>query len=420
MSRPLAGWLPRDGGIRRFLFVTGVDAVGTGLMLPMTALYFTRGVGLPAVSVGLGLSIAGAIGIVAVPLTGPLVERFSARRVLAGCYATSGIVYAGYPLIHAYIAFVAAVSVAAVANRITQPARVTFVRALATCNETSVDLLATVATVRNAGFAVGGLLSSAALAAGRRDGYIALALANGASYLIAAVGLRAVGERTGNVSEAPPRHVYRELLREHRDYLALAALNAVLLLYDSVLVVGVPLWLVQYTRAPVALAGLLFTINTVLVVGLQIKVSRSARRTGPAARAYARSGALAAGACLFFGAADGVPVQFAIIFLVVGGVSLTFGELFASAAEWGMSIALAPDANRSYFLSIFGIGTAVQLAIGPGLVSVILARGARAGWLVIGALMLTAGLAASRVGSARARVHQARTTTNPTGWEEMT
>jgi hypothetical protein len=389
--------------VRRFLCVTSVDAIGTGLMLPMSALYFTRGVGLSAISVGLGLSIAGVIGLAATPLTGPLVERFSARGVLVGCYVNSAIVYAVYPLIHAYAAFVAAVSAAAVANRITQPSRVAFVRALAGSNETSVGLLATVATVRNAGFAVGGLLTTVALAAGRREGYVALALANAVSYLAAACGLRGLGSPAGKAPKVSSGHVYGKLLREHRDYLMLAALNAVLLLYDSVLVVGVPLWLTRYTRASVALAGLLFTLNTVLVVGLQIRVSRSTADTGRAARAYARSGAVAATACLLFAAAGGAAVELAIMLLVLGGISLTFGELWASAAEWGASIALAPEANRSYFLSVFGTGTAAQMAFGPGLVSFALAWGGRAGWLLLGTLMLAAGLGAKRVTGARAR-----------------
>ncbi len=396
----------QPNGARRFLCVTTVDAIGSGLMLPMSALFFTRAVGLAAVSVGIGLSIAGVIGLVAAPLTGPLVERYSARGLLTGCYVASAIAYALYPLARSYTAFLAVVSLAAVSNRITQPARAAFARLIAGSNQASVGLLAKIATVRNAGFAIGGLLTSGVLAIGRHEGYVAIALANAASYLIVAIGMRGLGGQQGARTPAAgggSRQVYGELLRKHRDYLALAALNSVLLLYDSVLVVGVPLWLTEQTQAPIWLAGVLFTLNTVIVVGLQIRVGRSVADAYGAARAYARSGAMALTACIAFATAGGAAVGLAVVLLTLGAVALTAGELCVSAAEWGASIALAPDANRGYFLGIFGTGTAAQFALGPALVTFCVVELGRAGWLLLGLLMLASGLAAKRIARARAQ-----------------
>jgi MFS family permease len=72
--------LPPAGPLRRYAFVSLVDATGTGMFLTASVLYFTRFAGLAAGSVALGLSLAGLAALIgAVPL-GSLGDRFGHRR----------------------------------------------------------------------------------------------------------------------------------------------------------------------------------------------------------------------------------------------------------------------------------------------------------------------------------------------------
>jgi len=67
-----------------WLLIAGesVSAVGTGLVLPLTLIYLhqVRGIALP--EVGALMAAIGAVGLIAVPLTGIALDRFGARPVL--------------------------------------------------------------------------------------------------------------------------------------------------------------------------------------------------------------------------------------------------------------------------------------------------------------------------------------------------
>src|ERR1700684_4251198 len=68
--------LPPAGPMRRYAFVSLVDATGTGMFLTVSVLFFTRIFGLAAGSVALGLSLAGLAAMIgAVPLES-LSDRF--------------------------------------------------------------------------------------------------------------------------------------------------------------------------------------------------------------------------------------------------------------------------------------------------------------------------------------------------------
>jgi MFS family permease len=70
----------RSGGA--LLLVGLVDATGTGLYLAGSALFFTQIIGLSAAQVGLGLSVAGVLGILSPIPFGKLADRWGPRAVL--------------------------------------------------------------------------------------------------------------------------------------------------------------------------------------------------------------------------------------------------------------------------------------------------------------------------------------------------
>jgi predicted MFS family arabinose efflux permease len=95
----LTAWLakaPHDPWQRRLLAASFADAFGTGLFLPLSVIYLTRIVGLSPARAGPGLTIAGFLAIAASPLSGALLARFDARRVVLGCFAASALGFAAY------------------------------------------------------------------------------------------------------------------------------------------------------------------------------------------------------------------------------------------------------------------------------------------------------------------------------------
>jgi MFS family permease len=389
-------WLakaPRDPAQRRLLAASFADALGTGLFLPLSVIYLTRIVGLSPTRVGLGLTIAGFLAIAASPFSGALLGRFDARKVVLGCFAASACGFLAYIAVGSFASFLGVAIVIQFASRMDRPA--TTVLALGvTPRPRQVDTLAWQYSLRNLGYGVGGLLAALALLVHGKTPFVVLLAANAASYVLAGVlvvQLPAV---------RPPERVdgkaagYAEVIRD-RPYLGLALLNVIVALRDSLLLVAMPLWMATRTRAPLSLTGLLFALNTVLVVLFQVRATRSMAARGGIARGYLTAAVSFVVACTAFALAAGAPVLVATVLLVLAISALTRAELVTSAGEWLLSVQLPPARLRAPYVSVFKTSMAVQQAFGPVLVTVALVGWGRLGWFAL-ALLLAAGTLASR------------------------
>lgn len=393
---PVTTWLakaPRNPAQRRLLAASFADALGTGLFLPLSVIYLTRIVGLSPARVGLGLTIAGFLAIAASPLSGALLGRFDARKVVLGCFAASACGFLAYIAVGSFASFLGVAIVIQFASRMDRPA--TAVLALGvTPRARQVDALAWQASLRNLGYGVGGLLAALALLVHGKTPFVVLLAANAASYLLAGLLVlqlpavrppeRAEGDATG----------YAQVIRD-RPYVGLALLNVIMALHDSLLLVAMPLWIVTRTRAPLSLTGLLFALNTVLVVLFQVRATRNMTARGGIARSYRTAAASFVVACGAFALAAGAPVFVATVLLVLAISALTSAELVTSAGGWFLSVQLAPTRLSAPYVSVFKTSMAVQQVVGPVLVTAALVGWGRLGWFAL-ALLLAAGTLASR------------------------
>jgi hypothetical protein len=383
----------RDPAQRKLLAMSAADALGTGLFLPLSVIYLTKIVGLSPARAGLGLTLAGVLAIAASPLSGALLGRLDARKVVLGCFAASACAFAAYIFVGSFASFLGVAVVIQFASRMDRPAKVVLTLGV-TPRPGQVDALAWQSTVRNLGYGTGGLLAALALLVHGRTPFVVLLAANAASYVLAGVLVlrlpavrppeRADGDGTG----------YAEVIRD-RPYLGLALLNVIMALYDSLLLVAMPLWIVTRTRAPLSLAGLLFALNTLLVVLFQVRISRNMAARGGIARGYRTAAVSFVVACGAFALAAGAPAIVAIVLLVLAISALTSAELVTSAGEWFLSVQLAPAELSAPYISVYKMSMSVQQAVGPALVTIVLVGWGRLGWLAF-ALLLAAGTLASR------------------------
>lgn len=388
-------FLPREANQRRVLVASFVDALGTGLFLPLTVAYLSRVVGLPSIQIGLGLAIAGFAAVAAAPVSGALVDRYDARTVVLGCFSISALGFLAYIAVDSFGSFVALAVVLQLASRMERPATAALVLGVASGPE-RIGSLAWQQTSRNLGYGVGGLLAGLALLGHGKAPFVVLLAANAASYVVAgALVWRLPAIRPA--AREPQHHAgYRAVLRD-RPYVGLALLNVVVALHSSLLLVAMPLWILTRTSAPLALTGLLFTLNTVLVVLLQVRSARRiAARRGISA-SY-RTAALAfVAACVAFALAAGASTPVAIVLLVIALAALTLGELENTAGEWFLSVELAPLHLRGRYLGTFKTSMALQQAIGPLVVTAILVHWGRMGWIALALVLASAALASRRL-----------------------
>jgi MFS family permease len=382
---------PRDRNQRLILVAYLVNALGTGLFLPISVIYLTRIVGLSATLAGLGLTIAGLVAVVAGPCAGPLLDRFDARVVVVGCFAASALGFAAYLAVGSFPSFVAVAIVIQFASRMSRPSgRVLALRVAS--GRDRVVALAWQRTLTNLGYGVGGLLAGLALVFPGRAPFEVLLAANAVSYVVASVLILRLPAQRPPAAPAPgpdDRGAFRQVARD-RVYLGLAGLDVLVSFHDSVLIVAMPLWVALHTTAPLSMPGILFALNTLIVVLLQVRATRRITSPSGITRSYrtAAIGFVVATAC--FAVAAGAGKVLAIVLLVLAVSALTLGEIEVTGGEQFLSTELAPERYRGSYLSIYSSSMSVQQAIGPALVTAVLAASGRAGWAAI-ALILVAG-----------------------------
>jgi len=387
LTARVAGLVRPPGGRAGRILATSitVDAVGRGLFLAGSVVFFTREVGLTAVQVGAGLAIAGLVGLVAGYPVGLLADRFGARRMLIVLHLYRALTLAAYTLIESFIGFVVVAGLVAVAAGSTVPVLQTLVGDAVGADQ-RVTTMGYLRAVQNAGFAVGGLLAAAAIGVDTRAAYMTLILVNAVSFVISASLVRRLPD-----TATTPRAAGVRALDAFRDkpFLLITGCNGILLLHSTLLAVGVPLWILLHTSLPPVVVAGVFVLNTVLAVALQVPVSATATTLPGSGRAFRRAGLALAATCLLLVVSGSMAGSVAVVLLVLAVVALTFGEMLQAAAAWSVGYALAPERRRASYLSVLGLGTSAQSMAGPVIVTAAVGAGT---W---GLLLLAAGLVAA-------------------------
>lgn len=387
--------IPPRGPLRVYAAMTLVDATGFGLYATGSVLFFTLILKIPASFVGFGLTIAAVVGLLAGLPGGRLSDRFGPKRIMVPLYLLQAVLFGVFPFVRSDVLFVVVVSAIALAEGGARPARRAAISAFAT-GEARVAVSAYNRAVLNVGFSLGTLGAGAALTIGNPIAFAVLLWGNAISYVFAALLFsrlpmprldHAAHERTGLLFT--PRIV------------ALALCCGVLFASSSLLEVGLALQVAEKTTAPHWVIAALILINTTLAIAFQVRASRGSETVAGASRANRWAGLCLVAACAFFAASSYPPAVPAVIVLVFAIVALTGGELFSSAAQWGLSYALAPDARQAEFIGGFTLVTFAVGVAGPYLATQVVAHGT-IGWAIAAAVFVAAGLLAPIIARPRA------------------
>ncbi|WP_330455757.1 MFS transporter [Streptomyces sp. NBC_00820] len=392
------GLLPADPVLRAATVLTAVNSLGNGLYFPLGILYFTRIIGLDATAVGLGMTVAGLVGVVSGVPAGRAADRWGARRIGAVLWGGTGLATAAYALVHSYAGFLVTAVCATglmTASRAVQGAVYADVLPAAT----RVEARAYLRMVTNVGMGLGGTLGAVALQLDTRGAYITVILLNALSFagpalLLPRLPLAShVRERTAPDAAAPADGRWRAV----RDlpFLAVTVLNAVLVVQYTLSEVGLPLWIVERTQAPRWTAALLMVVNCVLVALLQVRAARRASQVPSAVRAMGWSGLLLAAACAVYALSAGLSPVWAVLSLTAGAVVQVFAEVLSAAGGWTLGYELADARAHGVYQGVFGAGMSAGMMAGPSLVTVTAIAHGTVGWAVLGVLFAVAGLAVS-------------------------
>ncbi|MGZ9932932.1 MFS transporter [Streptomyces sp. NC-S4] len=384
LRRPPGG---RDARI--MLLTQALDRAGTGVWAASSVLYFTFVVGLDAGQLGLLLGAAGVAGIAGSPLAGHLADRFPVRTLLIGCHLVRLGALCVLLVVTDFGPLLLLFAVTHLGDRAAKTLEMLFATRVAGERRSTYQALSR--SSANAGYALGAGLAAIGLAVGTRGAYQVLILANALSFLVAAAlvwrtrepkgrGLAAAGPGSREDAPVAGPGPWRD-----RGYLRFVLLDIPMNLDDSILGVGVPLWLVGHTAAPHALIPAFLVINTVLVVALQLRVSARVRDARQAAGAVALYGLTTLACCAFLAAAPAGGAWTSSAALLAAAVLATAAELMRSVSSWELAVSLAPREARASYLGVAGMAQSVQKSAGPLLLTGAVMAAGPVGWLALGA-----------------------------------
>lgn len=379
-----------------------INRAGT-MALPFLVLYLTERLGLSAGEAALVVAFYGAGSLITSPLAGWLCDRIGAVRIMKLSLVLSGAMLLIFPLAKSFLSVSVITVIWAVLGEAFRPASLAV----------AADMVAP--EQRKAGFALIRLAVNLGMSVGPAVGgflaavsFPALFLVDGATSILAGVVLAALWRQPApsDALDPEPQHSAshadpgRGALADHRFLLFLAAFIPVQVVFFQ-LQAAMPLFLVRSPGISASGFGILLTINTVLIILLEVPLNSAMAHWN--ARKSLAAGALLVG--IGFGSLAFATGVWSVAATVV---VWTFGEMILFPGSSAYVADSAPPQRRGQYMGLFQMTFSLSFTIGPWLGAEVLeAFGAPFLWTAafVGCLLSAALMARAATGRAAHLTH---------------
>ncbi|MEE1792637.1 MFS transporter [Streptomyces sp. BE308] len=379
--------LPVGRGRRVVALTSFVHSFGTGLSLAAGALFFTRIVGLPASQVAAGLFAGALAGLGAGVYVGRSADRWGAKRVQMAVAACGTVVNTGLLLVHTFWAYFLVSLLSGAVIAASWATLAPLVRGFG--GPTPAVFRGYLRSVGNLAIALGAVAAGFAIQLDTREAFLTVMIGRSLTYLVSGLILFWLPPFTVDDGGSPSRGW--AALRD-RTYLTATAINAVMSLHFTVPTFLLPLWIADHTSAPRWTISAMLVLNTILVVVLQVRFSRSVGDVRSAGTAMRWAGMALAAGLVLMALAEKPPSGPAVLLLTAGTIAYTLGEIWHSAASAEYSFGLAPAAAQGQYAGVFGLGHGLAEGASPAVMSALPLALGLPGWLLLAALLLATGL----------------------------
>lgn len=329
-----------------------VNRAGT-MALPFLSLYLIKARGFTPGAAGAMLAVYGASAFVVGPVSGALCDRFGANRVMIGGLTVSGACLLAFPLAHGVPAVAAMTVLWALSGEAFRPAGMTVVSESAPAdmrkqanalNRLSVNLGMSV------GPAIGGFLAAYS--------FPSLWIIDGVTTLAAAALLSRF------LTDAGPARGARSLglpsLRALSDpalrYCLLAAVPIALVFFQND--GALPVFLVRNLGLQESAFGLMFTLNTLMIVALEIPINHATAH-------WPHRRTLGLGAALFAVGYGAHVFADRLWHVALATAVWTFGEMIFLPGLTAYVAEISPDGRRGEYMGLYSMSFSFAFMLGP-------------------------------------------------------
>ncbi|MFN8167310.1 MAG: MFS transporter [Candidatus Nanopelagicales bacterium] len=400
---------PADTSIRaalspqlvRLLIGVGFSSLGGGLVIALFVVYLHEVRGISLKAAGLLLAYQAVLGLVLAPLVGWLVDRIGPRPVLGTALVVETVGVFSFGFVTTVPQAAAAATVMAMGNAGLWAPQSALLARLST-PEHRQRVFGLNFMLLNLGLGLGGLIGASVLDETRPSTFTWLYAFDAASFLVylaAVISLRGVnGPEARPADDTDGPGGYREVLgdRRMRRYLV-GALVLMTAGYGS-MDAGLPPFMTTVVGLPVNAIGVVFFLNTLIIVVLQVWVLKRIEGRSRT-RLLAVTAVLWSSFWVVVAVSAGFDGWTAGVLIALGFGVFAVGETIFSPVAPSLINAFAPPHLRGRYNAVGGLVWGVSGSLGPMIAGLMIGTGLGVAWavtLAVGALVAGLLLASLR------------------------
>jgi len=382
---PRSVWILNAGGL--------MNAFGTGIAYPFVVIYLHNVRGFSLGISGLILAASGAAGILTGPVIGVVVDKVGGRVTLAGALCLQAIGWGSFALVHEPWHAVLAAIVAGVGNAGFWPSQSTLLAGLAPQARRHGGF-ALQRVTRNLGIGLGGLVGGLIATTADPTSFTVLFVVDAVTFLVFVGMLAFVPDPVIEVSEREAPHGgYLDVLR-NRVFVGIVGLNVVFVTAGYAQIELLPVFAKNEAGVSERAIGLLFFLNTLVVVLAQLPVAKLLEGRSRMRALAAMTVLWAVAWMLVFVGGASFEAAAAVTVFSFAVVLFGLGECFQGPVQGALVADLAPPRLRGRYMAVSTNSWDLGFLLGPAIGGFILAVEPLALWPLAAVGCLAAGAGA--------------------------
>jgi predicted MFS family arabinose efflux permease len=343
--------LPR--GMWIIFITTLINRAGT-MVLPFLILYLTQVLKFSPGRAGFVLTLYGVGALFTAPLSGWLADRYGTLLIMKLSLFLSGLMILIFPLAQSFVAVSGAVLVLAIVTEMFRPASMAIVSHLVDPSQRKTAFAVSRLAINlgmSIGPAIGGLLAAVS--------FYTLFFIDAATSLLAGIVLAFSGLRVSvppHETDPSAEGMKNTLKDRHLLYFLAAVVPICFVFFQHVSTM--PLFFVQNLELSEVVYGLMFTVNTLLIVLLEVPLNLVTSH-------WSHRKTLVTGTILCSIGYGAFAFSAGLWSVTVAVVIWTFGEMILFPGMSSYVAHIAPARSRGAYMGLFTMAFALAFAIAP-------------------------------------------------------